>query len=171
MTLKAKKTAAKTMAPKKTVKHKSAKTIKHGTVKHEAEVHEAVTPEAVNNAANTAAELPESVLLAVRSLNDKKGENITVLDVSSSTPMWDYFIVCSGTSSVHAGALRDTLKKDMAEAGNIIAHEDRDRELKWLVVDFGDMLVHIFEKETRGYYNLESIWSGHEVDVSTLVKE
>ena len=114
--------------------------------------------------------LPETVKLAVKALNDKKGEDIKVLDVRAATPMWDYFIVCGGTSTVHTGALRDNLKKDMAAAGYTIAHEDRDHEHKWLVVDFGDILVHLFERETRGYYNLEAIWSGHEADISALIK-
>lgn len=103
---------------------------------------------------------------------------VSVLDIHGAvdikafgaTGLWDYYVVCSGASSVHAGALRDHLKKEMSDAGYQISYEDRDPETKWIAVDFGDILVHIFEPETRMYYALERMWTGSEkkLDISAV---
>jgi ribosome-associated protein len=132
----------------------------------------AVKPEAAEPEVKKAeVELSDAALLAVNSLNDKKGEDIKAFDVSKTTPMWDHFIICSATSATHVGALRDYLKKCMIEGGHLIAHEDRDLDTSWVVVDFGDILVHIFASETRKFYNLEEIWGKSEIDISAIVKE
>jgi ribosome-associated protein len=111
--------------------------------------------------------------------NLKLKQAITILDAHGAVDikafstvkesgLWDHYIVCSGASSVHTGALRDHLKKEMAAAGFPIFYEDRDTETKWIAADFGDILVHIFEPETRMYYALERMWSGSEENLDFL---
>ncbi len=114
-------------------------------------------------------DLPEAVVKAIQSLDARKAVDIKVYNVSGLTALWDYFIICGATSSVHGGALRDSLKKDMAALGMPISREDRGRESSWHIVDFGDMLVHIFEAQSRAYYSLEEVWGGREVNIKNIL--
>ena len=111
-------------------------------------------------------DLPIAVITAIKALDARKATDIKVYNVSGMTAMWDYFIICGATSSVHGSSLRDGLKKDMAAVNMPISREDRGRESSWHVVDFGDMLVHIFEAQSRAYYALETMWGEKEVDVT-----
>lgn len=106
--------------------------------------------------------------LVISILNSHKGVDIRAFNTSASSGLWDYFVVCSGASYVHTGALRDHLKKEMIEAGHSISYEDRDPETRWIAIDFGDIMVHIFDPDTRIFYALERMWSGSEEDVSSL---
>ena len=106
--------------------------------------------------------------LVISILNSHKGVDIRAFNTSEGSGLWDYFVVCSGASYVHTGALRNHLKKDMIEAGYSISYEDRDPETRWIAVDFGDIMVHIFDPDTRTFYALERMWSGSEEDVSSL---
>ncbi|MGD0566470.1 MAG: ribosome silencing factor [Candidatus Goldiibacteriota bacterium] len=101
-------------------------------------------------------------------LNSHKGVDIRAFNTSKGSGLWDYFVVCSGASYVHTGALRDHLKKEMIEAGYSISYEDRDPETRWIALDFGDIMVHIFDPDTRMFYAIERIWGGSEEDVSSL---
>ena len=115
-------------------------------------------------------ELPEQVLWIVKCLYDRKADDVRVFDVSQTAGLWEYYVVCSGVSSVHVSALRDNLKKEMGEKGFFKSHEDRDPENKWIVVDFGNILVHIFEKETRTRFALETTLGRTEVSLKGIIK-
>ena len=89
----------------------------------------------------------------------RKAEDIVALDLRGISSVADYFLICSGTSEPHLKAIRDHLEREAA------ALESRPRtvegfpESRWIVVDFGPVLVHIFHPQTRGYYGLEELWS------------
>ncbi len=114
--------------------------------------------------------LPERVDWIIKSLYNRKAEDIRVFDVSQTAGLWENYVICSGASSVHVSALRDNLKKEMGEKGFVKSHEDRDPGNKWIVVDFGDVLVHIFEKETRKVFALETTLGRTEIPLKGILK-
>lgn len=149
-------------AAKKTVK----KTVKKAAVKPVKKMVKAAKP-----VLKPAAELPEQVGWIVKCLDDRKAGDIRLFNVSQTAGLWEYYVVCSGMSSTHVSALRDNLKKEMGEKGLIKSHEDRDPENMWIVVDFGDILVHIFEKETRLRFALETTMGPTEVSLAGIIKK
>jgi ribosome-associated protein len=91
-------------------------------------------------------------------LLDKKALDITVLDVSGVSDLWMSFVICSGTSDTHLRALRDNVEKSVKDSGGEIYHKDTGVESGWIIIDSGDILVHIFDAKTREYYSLERLW-------------
>ncbi|HDT14944.1 MAG TPA: ribosome silencing factor [Firmicutes bacterium] len=91
-------------------------------------------------------------------LSDKKAIDITVLDVSGVSVLWTDFVICSGTSETHIRALRDNVEKSVKESGGEIYHKDTGIESGWIIIDSGDILIHIFDAKTREYYSLERLW-------------
>ena len=104
-------------------------------------------------------------------LDAKKGEDIKVLDVAKISGLWDYFIICTGMSSVHVRALYNHLDDEMQKAGTEMAHRDIGLDNKWIIADYGDVLVHIFDRETRQYYAIEKMWGEKEACVKKAAKK
>ena len=183
--MKKKKTAVKTKkAVKKVLKKKAVKPAKKTKVAAKKAVKKVIkkavkpavkpakkTVKAAVGALKPAVELPEQVGWIVKCLDDRKAGDIRLFNVSQTAGLWEYYVVCSGMSSTHVSALRDNLKKEMGEKGLIKSHEDRDPENMWIVVDFGDILVHIFEKETRSRFALETTMGPTEVSLSGIIKK
>lgn len=88
----------------------------------------------------------------------KKAEDIRVLDVSGLTIIADYFILASGRSDVHVKSLCDDIQKYMLENGKQRLRIEGYREGRWIVLDYGDILIHIFHKSEREFYGLERLW-------------
>ena len=99
-------------------------------------------------------------------LADKKGEDIRVIDISEISPIADYFIISNGTSSSQVDALVDNVEEKMHKAGYSLKQQEGTNSGTWVLMDYGDIIVHIFDKENRSFYNLEHIWSdGREVEM------
>lgn len=95
----------------------------------------------------------------VRALEDKKGEDILVLDLSNLTTWTDYFVLCSGISDRMLETLQDAaLEAAKTQFGRSGRVEGEPRS-GWVLVDFGDVVLHLFTPEVREYYNLEELWS------------
>lgn len=92
-------------------------------------------------------------------LDDKKGLSITVLSVKGISPIADYFIIATATSSTHMSALVDHVEKEMLKLGIYPRHKEGKDHGGWLLIDYRDVVIHIFNAETRQYYALERIWS------------
>ncbi len=91
---------------------------------------------------------------AVSILEARKAEGLSNL--------WDYFVVCSGLSAIHVKTLYDYLREEMEKYGHEAAHRDTGFDNKWIIVDYGDILVHIFDRESREYYSIEKMWGERE---------
>jgi len=95
-------------------------------------------------------------------LDDAKAQNIVVLDVRKISTIADYMVVATGTSSRHvssvADRLIDSLKKEGVRAWGVEGQDTGE----WVLVDFGDVIVHVMQAETRDFYQLEKLWSGTE---------
>jgi len=92
-------------------------------------------------------------------LEDKKARNIEIIDISEVSILADYFIICSGTSTTHIKTLADELDFKMGEAGFNMIHKEGYESARWILLDFGELVVHIFHEEDRDFYNLERLWS------------
>jgi len=93
-------------------------------------------------------------------LEEKKAEDIVVLDVSKYTNIADYFVIATATSPIHARSLADYLKEELEKSGYTVEHIEGLDYANWVLVDLIDVIVHIFQKEYRQYYDLEWLYSG-----------
>ena len=110
--------------------------------------------------------LPKSIELAVRAAEDKKAEDITVLDLRNAHGFTDYFVICSGTNSRQIRAIADAVVDALAAAGQKPAHVEGYDRSEWVLVDYFDFIVHVFSPDTRAFYDLERLWGTAErVDI------
>ena len=88
----------------------------------------------------------------------KKGYNVKILDLRALTTITDYFIICTGDSDTQVKAIADEVDKQMREEGVRSWHTEGYRTLNWVLIDFVDIVVHVFKKESREFYSLEKLW-------------
>ena len=101
----------------------------------------------------------DQVIMGLAELLDaKKAEDIILLDVSKQTILAETFVVCSGRSPAQIRMLADEAEQYMAKHGILKKRIEGYREARWIVVDFGDILVHIFHREERKFYDIERLW-------------
>ena len=111
----------------------------------------------------------EMVKLAVTALEDKKGEEIRIIDISEVSVLADYFIIANGSNSNQVQALCDNVSEVLGRAGVHTKQVEGYDSVNWILLDFGDIIVHVFDKENRLFYDLERIWrDGKIVDCSSL---
>ena len=103
-------------------------------------------------------EIREQVLALCEVLDNKKALDILAVNVADKTIIADWFIIASGRSTTQVKALCDELEEKAAERGLIARRKEGYQEARWIVVDFGTILVHLFHPEEREYYNLERLW-------------
>lgn len=95
----------------------------------------------------------------VDALEDKKGEDILLLDLQALPPLTDYFVICSGNSERTIGALMDAVLEDAREVKAPKPRLEGKRGEGWMLADFGSVVVHVFSTGQRDYYRLEDLWS------------
>ena len=100
----------------------------------------------------------EMVKLAKAALEDKKAEEIRVIDISDVSVLADYFIIAGGSNSSQIQALADSVEEKLTRAGMPVKQTEGYETANWILLDFGDIIVHIFDKENRLLYDLERIW-------------
>lgn len=102
--------------------------------------------------------LLEAILEGIRNL---KGNNITLIDLESiQHTECSYFIVCHGTSTTHVDSIAKSVESTVKEQlGMDVWHRDGYRNALWILLDYGDIMVHVFQQETRDFYNLEGLWA------------
>jgi|HigsolmetaGSP11D_1036233.scaffolds.fasta_scaffold60970_1 ribosome-associated protein len=97
--------------------------------------------------------------MVVDALQDKKAKEINIINIENISILADYFVICSGTSSTHLKALADSVEEKAAEAGYTMLHKEGYNSFRWILLDYGEVVVHIFHDEDRKFYNLERLWS------------
>ena len=95
----------------------------------------------------------------VDALEDKKGEDIVLIDIKEISSFADYFIICSGTSDRMLDALADSVRRLFKDTQGLTGRVEGTARDGWLLVDFGDVILHLFSPDRREYYNLEELWS------------
>jgi ribosome-associated protein len=101
----------------------------------------------------------EKPLLCAQAALNKNAENVKIMDLSGISSFTDYFLVCSGTSSRQVQAIADSVKQKMKEAGHEILSVEGYADGRWILMDLGDVVVHIFQDVLREYYALETLWA------------
>lgn len=104
----------------------------------------------------------ERVKRIAQALYDKKAKDIEVLDISKVTSIGDYFIICTCSSSVQVKACADEVEEKMDELGIFPDHKEGYNGGNWILMDYGDIIVHIMLDETHDFYSLERLWSDAE---------
>lgn len=113
----------------------------------------------------------EMIKNIVKLLDDKKAENIKAIEIQELTIVSDCFIIASGTSSTHVKALAGEVEDGMSKLGVEPCHVE-GRATGWIVIDYDTVIVHIFQRESREYYNLERLWSdANYLDVEKILSE
>lgn len=98
------------------------------------------------------------LLTAVKAADDKRAEDIVVLNMKGISLIADYFLICHGNSDKQVQAIAREIKEKVEEMGYDIKRMEGFDEARWILVDLGDVVVHVFHREERGYYKLERLW-------------
>lgn len=109
--------------------------------------------------------------LAIKAMEDKKAVDIKVIDISEVSVLADYFIIASGTNTSQIQAMSDGVEEALGKAGFPIRQMEGYNNASWVLLDFGDVIVHVFDEKNRLLYDLERIWrDGKEIDPASLAE-
>ncbi len=108
---------------------------------------------------------------AVKCADDKKANDIKVLDIRDLTTIADYFVICHGNSSSQMGAIFDEIEEKLKkEDGILMQNLSSHSSDQWLLMDYGDVIVHIFNAESREFYAIEHLWAdAQDIDISEFI--
>jgi len=100
------------------------------------------------------------ISLIIKGIEKVKGENITILDLREiENTVCDYFIICDGTSNTQVSAIAASIQKTVSkELKEKVWHSEGENTAEWILLDYVHVIVHVFQKNTRAYYDLESLW-------------
>lgn len=104
-------------------------------------------------------ESKELLQLTVEAADDKRAEDIVALDVAQVSLMADYFVIVSADSKRQVQAIADSVVEFIRKAGSDVKSVEGRTAGEWVLIDCGDVIVHVFQKDLRGHYNLEKLWS------------
>lgn len=109
--------------------------------------------------------------LAIQALEDKKSEDIKVIDISEVSVIADYFIIANGTNRSQIQAMSDNVEETLGRAGYPLKQIEGYQNANWVLLDFNDVIIHIFDKENRLFYDLERIWrDGKLIETDSLMQ-
>lgn len=91
--------------------------------------------------------------------NDKKAKDILLLNMEGLSPVTDFYVVCSASNSTLVKAIADNIEDKLAEAGVHPTHKEGYADARWVLLDYGDVVAHVFLEEERDFYNLEQLWA------------
>ncbi|WP_163328612.1 ribosome silencing factor [Desulfurobacterium thermolithotrophum] len=114
----------------------------------------------------------EKLKIALKAALDKKAENPVVIDLKDLTTLADYFLIVTANSDVHGRTIADEIRKKLKEEGIVPLNIEGYDAANWILIDYGDLIVHIFKDEFRELYNLESLWmDAPRVEIAELLPE
>lgn len=118
-------------------------------------------------------EQKEKLIKIIKTLDWRKGEEIKVIGVKDLTILADYFVIANGNSSTHTKTLADEVEYQLSLLGIEPTRRESDSGDTWIILDYSDIIVHVFYKETRSFYQLERLWAdGEQLDISEyLIQE
>jgi len=100
----------------------------------------------------------ETAQLCAEGAESKKALDILILDLRKLNTIADFFVICSGNNTTQVGAIADGIDRDLAQSGIRYSHLEGTTAAQWVLMDYGDVVVHVFEEQTRAYYSLEKLW-------------
>lgn len=112
----------------------------------------------------------DEAIIAAKAISSKKGLNIQIIEIGDISVLADYMVIATGTSSTHVKALADEVEYKLDEAGVSVSHIEGYRSDSWILLDYIDVIVHVFSDEARDFYDLERLWQdGKAVDLTGIV--
>ena len=114
-------------------------------------------------------EAKQTAKLALEALEDKKAEDVKVIDIREISPIADFFIIADGMNQNQIQAMRDAVDEALYKADLKVRQVEGNQSSTWILMDYNDIIIHIFSKEDRLFYDLERIWKdGKEISVDEL---
>ena len=114
----------------------------------------------------------EMAKLACRALDEKKGKDIKVIDIHEVSVIADYFVIASGANQNQVQAMVDNVDEVLGRAGYEAKQIEGSKNSNWILMDYGDMIVHVFDEENRLFYDLERIWrDGKALDAKEFLED
>ena len=114
----------------------------------------------------------EMARLAYKALDEKKGKDIKVIDIHGVSVIADYFVIASGANQNQVQAMVDNVDETLGRAGYEAKSIEGSKNSSWILMDYGDVIVHVFDEENRLFYDLERIWrDGKVIDMEDFLKE
>ena len=104
---------------------------------------------------NTPKELAQTI---ASFLDEKKAENVIILEVTHLTSITDYFVICSGRNTIQVRTMAEDVEEKLSEAGVEIRRREGYGDARWVVLDYASVIVHVFHEQEREYYNIERLW-------------
>jgi ribosome-associated protein len=115
------------------------------------------------------ADSKEMLKVIIDALQDKKAEDIRVIDISNVSVIADYFVIASGSNTNQIQAMVDNVEEEMFKADFDNPKVEGYNTASWILLDYNDVIVHVFSEDDRAFYNIERIWrDGKEVDINSL---
>ena len=114
------------------------------------------------------ADISRALDIVLASLDDSKAENIVSIDIQGKSSLGDYMVVASGRSHRHVAAVADQLLKALKDAGFGQARVEGLASADWVLIDAGDVIIHVFRPEVREFYNLEKMWQAPDLEEETI---
>lgn len=112
----------------------------------------------------------ETAKIAAKALDSKKGQDIKIIQIDNISTLADYMVIAAGTNSTQIKALSEEVEYKLDEAGVSVSHIEGHRNDSWILLDYVDVIVHIFSEEARDFYDLERLWQdGIELDISDIL--
>lgn len=100
----------------------------------------------------------EKIKIIKKACEDRSGHDIEIIDISDKTTLSDYFIVVTGNTTIQVKAIHEEISAEMSDAGFDLQHREGYETRRWILMDYGDVIVHILHKDERDYYKLERLW-------------
>ena len=117
-------------------------------------------------------EAKQLMTLIAECADNKKAEDIKILDIRDLTTMADYFVICHGNSNPQMRAIAEEIEDKLKEKGLFPGGREGMDSAFWILMDYSDVIVHIFSNESREFYSLENLWAdAGEIDISSIVTE
>ena len=101
----------------------------------------------------------ELAILAAKALDEKKGKEISAIEITHITTLADYFVIATGSSTTHVGALADEAEFQLGREGVQVLRTEGHDGKRWVLLDYGSVIVHVFTQEAHDYYDLEHLWA------------
>ena len=114
----------------------------------------------------------EMLRTIIKTLDNKKAESIKAIKITDLTILADYFVIANGTSTTHTKTLAEEVEYQLSQNGVEPNSTEGYNGSSWVILDYGDIVVHVFYKETRDYYQLERLWAdGEKIDIERFLTE
>lgn len=132
--------------------------MKQNSTAKEKSLHPEASGRASHQTIKASEVLDERIVAAVNAASDKKALNIVILDLREIASFTDYFVITSGTNERQVQAISDEVYETLKKAGSPAARVEGYKTAEWILLDYGDFIVHVFEEKSRKFYDLERLW-------------